>query len=287
MSVKDNLVAHYTMDDIMGQSLKDETGYHGGVIDGTPTQVDGKLGKALDFDTTVYVSLPLAVLNQDNGTWCAWINVDTNAGNVRIFSSDHTSGTDYEYRTYCTASDSQFHFYVGNGTSVYNTYITLVAFNEWEHVCFTWEYDNPNTILKAYYNGDYQRQNSFSGKIQVPDIDIEIGSWNHVNKFDGKVDDFRIYNVTLSGTVADIYNLSEQYFSGYVYEQGSPVARTLYLHNRDGGDLMDTTTSSGNGYYYLETIVSGSHYIVCLDDSAGEDYNDLIIGDIYPTNVFG
>jgi hypothetical protein len=48
---------------------------------------------------------------------------------------------------------------------------------------------------------------------------------------------------------------------------------------------MDTTTSSGNGYYYLETTYSGSHYIVCLDDFAGEDYNDLIIGDVCPTEV--
>lgn len=75
------------------------------------------------------------------------------------------------------------------------------------------------------------------------------------------------------------------YFSGYTYEFGSPVQRTLYLHNRSSGDLLDTTTSSGNGYYYLETTSSGSHYIVCLDDAAGEDFNDLIIGDVYPQEV--
>ena len=77
------------------------------------------------------------------------------------------------------------------------------------------------------------------------------------------------------------------YFSGYVYELGSPVQRTLFLHRRDNGVLADTITSSGNGYYYLETTYSGSHYVVCLDDSAGEDYNDLIIGDIYPTTISG
>ena len=75
------------------------------------------------------------------------------------------------------------------------------------------------------------------------------------------------------------------YFSGYVYEQGSPIQRTLYLHNRSDGNLEDTTTSSGNGYYYLETTYSGAHYIVCLDDPAGEDYNDLIIGNVIPTTV--
>lgn len=77
------------------------------------------------------------------------------------------------------------------------------------------------------------------------------------------------------------------YFSGYVYEQGSPVQRTLLLHRRDNGALADTTTSSGNGYYYLGTSYSGSHYIVCLDNEAGASYNDLIIGDIYPTTISG
>jgi hypothetical protein len=77
------------------------------------------------------------------------------------------------------------------------------------------------------------------------------------------------------------------YFSGYIYEKGSPVSRTVCLHTREGGELMNTTTSSGDGYYYIETSSSGSHYIVCLDDSAGENYNDLIIGDVYPTTISG
>ena len=92
----------------------------------------------------------------------------------------------------------------------------------------------------------------------------------------GNIGEVEIYGVEYSG-----------YFSGYVYEQGGPIARTLYLHNRSDGSLVGTTTSSGNGYYYLETTHPGSHYIVCLDDPAGEDYNDLIIGDIYPTTISG
>ena len=63
------------------------------------------------------------------------------------------------------------------------------------------------------------------------------------------------------------------------------MSRELYLHNRDDGSLIDTTTASGNGYYYLETTYSGSHYIVCLDNESGEDYNDLIIGNVSPEEV--
>jgi len=90
-----------------------------------------------------------------------------------------------------------------------------------------------------------------------------------------------------SGIVIIRYVSYTGYFSGYVYELGNPVQRTVYLHNRSTGELLDTTTSSGNGYYYLETTYSGAHYIVCLDDAAGEDYNDLIIGNVYPTTISG
>jgi hypothetical protein len=51
---------------------------------------------------------------------------------------------------------------------------------------------------------------------------------------------------------------------------------------------VDTTTSvSGTGYFWVETTHSGSHYVVCLDDDAGVNYNHLIYGKIYPTVISG
>jgi len=75
------------------------------------------------------------------------------------------------------------------------------------------------------------------------------------------------------------------YFDGYVYENDTPVERKLYFHRREDGSYLGTTTSSGDGYYYFQTTYSGSHYIVCLDDHVGVDYNDLIHGDVYPTEI--
>ena len=90
-----------------------------------------------------------------------------------------------------------------------------------------------------------------------------------------------------TGFVSLEYVPPSYYFSGYVFEQSNPVSRKIYLHNRTTGDLVTTTTASGNGYYYMETASSGSHYIVCLDDEAGEEYNDLIIGSAIPTTMSG
>ena len=78
------------------------------------------------------------------------------------------------------------------------------------------------------------------------------------------------------------------YISGYVTENTAPVNRQIYLHNRDTGALIGSTTSSGvDGYFYMETTFSGAHYVVCIDDLAGLDYNDLIYGNIFPATISG
>jgi hypothetical protein len=78
------------------------------------------------------------------------------------------------------------------------------------------------------------------------------------------------------------------YLSGYVKENTLSINRKIYLHNRDTGELITSTTSSGaGGYFYCETTYSGSHYVVCLDDAIGVSYNDLIYGDIYPATTSG
>jgi hypothetical protein len=77
------------------------------------------------------------------------------------------------------------------------------------------------------------------------------------------------------------------YFSGYVYEENvsNPVSRKVCCYRRDTYDLVDTTTSSGNGYYYLETTYSGSHFIVALDDDAGTQYNLAALDYMVPVTI--
>jgi hypothetical protein len=77
------------------------------------------------------------------------------------------------------------------------------------------------------------------------------------------------------------------YFTGYVYEvnTSNPVSRAVRCYRRDTGVLESSTTSSGDGYYYLETTHSGSHYLVCLDDEAGTQYNLAALDWMIPTTT--
>lgn len=80
----------------------------------------------------------------------------------------------------------------------------------------------------------------------------------------------------------------EHYISGHVVETTIPVNRKINLYRCDTGELVGSTTSSGiDGYFYCKTTYSGSHYVVCLDDEIGADYNDLIYGKIFPAAIPG
>ena len=77
------------------------------------------------------------------------------------------------------------------------------------------------------------------------------------------------------------------YFSGYVYEinTSSPVSRTVRLYRRSTGELVDSTTSSVNGYYYVETPYDGDHYIIALDDELGVQYNLVALDWMVPLTI--
>ena len=76
------------------------------------------------------------------------------------------------------------------------------------------------------------------------------------------------------------------YNYGYVTEDGAPISRMVRLYCRDTGELMDTTTSSGNdGYYYLTTNVDEEHFIIAFDDVGDKDYNALILDRLLPRGI--
>jgi hypothetical protein len=50
---------------------------------------------------------------------------------------------------------------------------------------------------------------------------------------------------------------------------------------------FETTSSGLGGYFYGETSYSGTHYVVCLDDEAGESYNLLAYDLVLPTTISG
>lgn len=87
--------------------------------------------------------------------------------------------------------------------------------------------------------------------------------------------------ITFSPTISYIH-----YFSGTVYELGSTVSGAqIFMYKRDTGEYLGSTTSSGDGGFYITTSYSGSHFLACLDPEGGQSYNDLIYGEMYPITI--
>lgn len=107
-------------------------------------------------------------------------------------------------------------------------------------------------------------------------------------RFVGHISDMAFYTSEISeDDLKSHANYVENtyFFSGTVYEKTTPVSRKIHIHRRDTGELVGTTTSSGNGHYYIETTYSGSHYIVALDNDGGESYNAAILDKMIPDPV--
>lgn len=213
-SLQDGLVAWWSFDEGSGTTANDSSeNSNSGTLYNDPAWVTGKQGSALSFDgSNDYVDVPIAVFNQDAGSWHAWVNIEdnSNSGNIRIFTSDHSLGGAYEFRTYTTVS-GVLYFYLGNGTTITMAGISAL-FNKWEFITWTWEWDSgtDQTVLKGYLNGVYGNQNTFSGKPSIPDMNIHIGNWLNSRFYKGLIDEFRIYNRALSASeIQAIYNATK------------------------------------------------------------------------------
>jgi len=83
---------------------------------------------------------------------------------------------------------------------------------------------------------------------------------------------------------------NKYYMEGTVVESREqsylPVDREVCAYRALTGELVDRTTSSG-GYFFVESPYADEHYIVCRDDIAGTDYNDLIYSRIQPAVISG
>jgi hypothetical protein len=172
----------------------------------------------------------------------------------------------------------------------------------------TW-YDNTvtadGTTYKTYMNGVIDKSDNINLNV-VSANNLILGKKQNVNDlyFNGIEDETRISNIARSAswikatyysnwntllTYGDVRGYTpppDYYYHGYVKEKGGYVSRKLYLYRRDTGLLIDSCMSNaGTGYYLLETSVSGEHFILVLDDDAGDSYNALVQDRLYPNGI--
>ncbi len=225
--ITDGLVGHWKFDEEIGTTAYDASGNENhGTLVGGPEWVDGKMGGALDFDgVDNYVncgndeSLDIT----DTLTISLWAKVPAITGpNVFI-----GSGTDWQsaYSFFIRESNQISFAFNDNGTRKYYIHTVPEIDTSWHH--FVASYNSGTEYV--YLDNVKYIASSLDSSVARNFNTVKIGYVGGVSppRYDGLIDDVRIYNRVLSEEeIQDLYNY--EYSSKYAVWQ-NPVTKNISL----------------------------------------------------------
>ena len=262
-------------------NLNDSVSGYTGTASGSPTYVAGREGSAISLNgSSDFVSLPAAAINFREITIATWVYWNGGSNNQRIFDFGNSTS---QYLELCPNTGGGMRFEtVYGGTTQQINYGSALPVGRWVHVAVTLGGSggtlyvdgtvvatNANLTIKP---SDFSPQTNYIGKSQ----------WSADPRWNGKFDDFRIYNYALSaseiaGLVGGIAPLTPSGFSATGGNGSSQVAlswsaavgATSYnvkratspggsyttLYSGSATSYSDTTGTPGMTYYYIVTAV--------------------------------
>src|SRR3989344_5973963 len=211
------LVAHYMFD---GNATDSVNGYTGNAVGG-PTYVEGKIGKAVQFDgSNDYVDISggaATSLNLNNDyTVALWVYLDaspSNHGLLRITKSSSNSAVHDKYGLNLQ-SLANLRFRTSDGTTPDDDPFTVnLTLGKWAHIVCSL---NSSDVKECYKDGVSvgTATNDVDTSLLSPTIGY-IGTLKGgavlSNLLNGRLDDVRIYNRALSASeVSALYSLGGQ-----------------------------------------------------------------------------
>ncbi len=177
---KADFVGVWLFDEGSGEFVKDSTGNvkNGSVINAK--WVNGKFGKALEFEggaNESYVSVPHSdILNQEIFTVAAWINVPGPSGWQTILAKDAMDIGAEELRTYgmfVISGQTGIHYSFKSKNKTHNTVNGkgVAADGKWHHIAMTYD----GAILRGYIDAVKDAEQAFAGPPIMHDGALNIG----------------------------------------------------------------------------------------------------------------
>ena len=195
--VKDGLVSYWSFDEIKGDTVKDVLGKSDGTMKSDTKQVNGKIGKALEFDgVDDYVDCGNdASLNiTDALSIEAWVYMKS-AGNYPTVVSK--SGANWGYIFEFLTTTRKINLYLDGGVNGWDGPAeTPVPLEEWTNIAATYD----GKTLQYYFNGEPDGTYNKAGKIASNNDNVHIGGRKvgEPYHFDGIIDEVLIYEKALS-----------------------------------------------------------------------------------------
>lgn len=204
---RDEIVAAWPLDEGAGNKIHDLSGKgNQGELIGGAEWVDGKFGKALNFDgSSGYIEIPFSesmrVINQGDFTFAAWFMPDEiPPENKEVFQQGDKNGTG---RTWLFVhSSNEIRSYLGGGPTQSGI---GVKGGEWYHTAVVVTEDKDNDTVQLYVNGE------LAGNPSVKSMEDSDGNYfigchkNLTNFWDGIIDEAVLISKAL--TEAEVKDL--------------------------------------------------------------------------------
>jgi len=294
-AVSGSLTAHYEFEG----NANDSAGSNHGTVTGTVTYPTGKIGQAIDLDgSSDYVTLPAGMVNTDDITIAAWVRWDGGGDWQRIFDFGNNT-TEYMFLSPRSGGDTLRFAITSSGNGEEQILDTdPLPTGQWIHVAVML---SGNTAI-MYIDGvptvagqillnpsDINPVNNYIGKSQWPDP-----------LFNGRIDDFRIYDYALSDTEIAILSLTP-YFTSDPVDKPDAIEDAAYTGQTLAGDAIDPdsdplTFSKVTGPDWLNVAANGSLsgtpsdsdvglniFTVRVEDARGYD---TAVMNIYVANIY-
>lgn len=228
----DGLVAYYPLDEASGNTasdittaLPDNDGTHVN-FDGDELGAEGNISRAYNLSSSAFVDTDLdSYLSFSNFSVSLWIKPDTtSAGGKRLVNKDQ--GSSGWSLSIGDPGAGKIRFFIRDLDTVSLDTASAVSAGEWHHIVAV--RDKSNQRRSIYVNAARRAiLSSDTGSTDTNQNQVSIGAGSGgSNSFDGKVDDVRIYNSSLSQKeIERLYNYQKE--------------------NQPGSELISATVSSG------------------------------------------
>ncbi|UTW12928.1 LamG domain-containing protein [Marinobacterium rhizophilum] len=276
-----DLVAYYTMSNIVGSTLVDETGNYPGVIVGA-TQVADGTGHALDFNGSAgYVKVPIAAGSPLDAPAAMAVEIE--------FTLRDTADECLFSRYAASNLDTQMYIAPGNGFvwRKANTAASVAAaipglskthavgqYNGavWEIFVEGQKVAEAGSTLKMASNAEPLLIGTDADATNAG----SLGNW-----LNGKINKIRFFKRTL--TPAEIVELYEERLpytvAGTILQDAVPLAAQARIYDAATGELVDTVVSDSSGVYQKNLPTAADVYVMVVPNSG---YRPLIHGPINP-----
>jgi hypothetical protein len=193
--VDKSLVLYLPFDEGKGDVAKDASQYgHDGDLVKNPKWVDGKIGKALEFDGTNYVQVPITDDLQLREVFTAEFWVKRDANQAATWNYMVAAGTLRWAVIYNT--DQKVYIYSDTGAWGQRIVTDVPLTEDWTHIAATYDIKKE---VKLYFNGEDAGTGAKPAPVVQIDGSIMVGARHPGQEFfTGIIDEVALYNRILS-----------------------------------------------------------------------------------------